>query len=227
MSFWFRPRQIIVMDVNGGRPARNFYLRTVTLVVFLLLLAGIPFALGAYYAPLHSIQEIIPENLKLKRENKEVLRNLADAKTLNGLKDEQLESLKEQIAAQERESLELTKQLQMFKSILDERKGKGIQIVTNKANWVAGNTIEWQSLFVKGGTYPRYLAGSYKLFANDAEGNKVDLNEEKMSYRFESHAVFSQSFEWEQTWQPVELELVIYNSRHKEVLKQTIQIQGS
>ncbi|MDX8388014.1 MAG: hypothetical protein R8M46_05715 [Ghiorsea sp.] len=226
MSFWFKPRQIIVMDAHGGRPARNFYLRTATLVVFLLLLAGIPFALGAYYAPFHSIQKIIPENLQLKRANKEILRNLADANTLNDLKDEQIEGFKEQINVREREALDLTKQLHMFKSILGQRKGKGIQIVSNKANWVAGTSIEWQSLFVKGGTYPRYLVGSYKLFALDAEGNKIDLNKAKMSYRFESHAVINQVFEWSEAWTPVELELVIYNSRRKEVLKQTIQIQG-
>lgn len=228
LSFWFKPRQIILVDGQGGRPARNFYLRVFTVFVFLVVLTTVPFTMGAWYAPFHSVQEIIPENLKLKRQNSEILRNLADVQTLNDVKDEQLESLKEQSSVQETEISDLTKQLHMFNSILDERKGKGIQIIANQANWLAGHVIEWQSLFVKGGTYPRYLVGNYKLFAADELGNRFDLNKEKMSYRFESHAIFNHKFEWrDASWQPTQIELIVYNSRNKEVLTQMTPIQGN
>lgn len=214
------------MDAQGGRPARNFYLRIVTLAISLVLLVSIPFAFGAWYAPFHSVQEIIPENLKLKRQNKEIQRNLADANTLNELKEEQLDSLKEQLASQEKKALDLTKELNMFKSILDVRKGKGIQLIKNQAEWVAANSLEWQSLFVKGGSYPRYLKGSYNLFALDTEGNRLGLNDKAFTYRFESHTIVKERFEWKEAWRPTQVELVIYNSRRREVLKQTIQIQG-
>jgi len=226
-SFWFKPRQIIVMDAHGGRPARNFYLRTFTLVTFLLLLAAVPFVLGAYYAPFHSIQEIIPENLKLKRMNAEMKRELADANTLNALKDEQINSLQEQLSIQERNTLDLSKQLHMFNSILDERKGKGIQVLKNQASWVSDKVIEWQALFVKGGSYPRYLKGSYEVFALAKDGQRLVLTESKEKYQFESHAFFKQKFDWQEDWQVVQLELIVYNSRNKEVLKQTIQMQGN
>ena len=173
-----------------------------------------------------TLKKVFVHKIK-KRQNSEILRNLADVQTMNDVKDEQLDSLKEQLNTQESEIQDLTKQLHMFNSILDERKGKGIQIIANQANWLAGHVIEWQSLFVKGGTYPRYLIGSYKLFALDDEGNRLDLNKKKMSYRFESHGNFNHKFEWRESWRPTRLELIIYNSRKKEVLKQMTPIQGN
>lgn len=226
MSFWFKPRQVVVMDAHGGRPARNFYVRTISLLLFLVLLMGVPFALGAWFAPFHSVREVIPENLKLKRQNQDLQRKLADAKTLKQLENEQLESLQEQISIQEQGMLGLTKELHMFKSILTERKGKGIQILAHKASWKGGNVFLWQALFVKGGSYPRYLRGTYKIFAFDEQGHRQALFEDAYHYRFESHAVLDKKIEWKEAWKPTKLELIIYNYRKKEVLKQTIPIQG-
>ena len=225
MSFWFKPRQVVVMDAHGGKPARNFYVRSITVLLVLALLMGVPFVLGAWFAPFHSIQEMIPENLKLKRQNLELQRKLADANTLNALKDEQLDGLQEQIGVQEREVLELTKELHMFKSILEERKGKGIQILAHKASW-QGNHLLWQALFVKGGSYPRYLTGTYQIFALDEQEHRQALFDDAERYRFESHAMLDKKIEWHEAWKPTKLELVIYNYRKKEVLKQVIPVQG-
>ncbi len=226
MSFWFKSRQVVVMDAHGGKPARNFYVRSITVLLFLALLMVVPFALGAWFAPFHSIKEMIPENLKLKRQNQELQRKLADANTVNALKDEQLDSLQEQIGVQEREVLGLTKELQMFKSILEERKGKGIQILAHKADWQGDGLLLWQALFVKGGSYPRYLTGTYQIFALDEQGHRQALFDDAERYRFESHAVLDKKIEWKEMWKPTKLELVIYNYRKKEVLKQAIPIQG-
>lgn len=226
MSFWFKPRQVVLMDAYGGKPARNFYVRSITILLLLIFLTGVPFVLGAWYAPFHSIQEMIPENLKLKRQNQDLQRKLADASTLNELKDEQLESLQEQIATQEQEVQGFTKELHMFKSILEERKGKGIQIIAHKVRWQGDKLLLWQALFVKGGSYPRYLTGTYKIFAFDEQGHRQALFTDAERYRFESHAILDKKFEWQETWKPTKLELIIYNYRKKEVLKQTIPIQG-
>ncbi len=214
------------MDAHGGRPARNFYVSLMTVVITVFILLSVPFVIGAWYAPFHSVQEIIPENLMLKRQNEELRRSVADANTLNHVKDEQLDSLKEQIEKQERVNLDLTKELHMLNSILDQRKGKGIQILENKANWLVGNAIEWQVLFVKGGSFPRFLTGTYKVFVIDAAGERFNLSEKKMKYRFESHDLIKQKFEWREEWLPVQLELVVYDSRGKEALKEMITIEG-
>jgi len=226
MSFWLKPRQVIVMDARGGRPARNFYIRLVTIVICLLLLVATPFVLGSWYAPFHSIQKIIPENLKLKRQNLNMARKLADAETLNDLKDEQLLSLQEQMSEQESRILVVTKELHMFKSILDKRKGTGVHLLNHQADWVAGSSVAWQALLVKGGSFPRFLTGSYKLFATDEEGHRVGLKHKKMTYRFESHVLLKQQFVWKEAWMPMQLELIVYNSRKKEVLKKIIHIEG-
>ena len=145
---------------------------------------------------------------------------------MNHVKDEQLEGLKEHIETQARASLDLTKELHMLKSILDQRKGKGIQVLENKANRLVGNAIEWQVLFVKGGSFPRFLSGTYQVYAIDAAGERISLSEKKMKYRFESHALIKQKFEWHEEWLPIQLELVVYNSRGKEALKEMIKIEG-
>ena len=214
------------MDAHGGRPARNFYIRPFTAVLLMALMIVLPFIIGAWYAPFHSVQEIIPENLKLKRQNDELSRNIADLETLGKVKDEQVESLKEQILAQENSVIELTKELHMFRTILGERKAKGIQLLRNGASWVSGNMIDWQALFVKGGSFPRYLTGYYQIFALDVDKKRHSLSDDKIRYRFETHAFMKKSFEWKEEWLPTELELVIFDSRGKEVLKQTMQIEG-
>jgi len=226
MSFWLKPRQIVLLDAHGGKPARNFYVRAITLVIALLLLTGIPFVLGAWYAPFHNMREVIPENLKLKRQNQTLRQNLAEANTLAHLKDEQIEGLKEQIARQEQDIQQLTGELHMFKSILEERKGKGIQVMQHQAHWLGEQQIAWKALFVKGGTYPRYLAGTYQVTALDEQGHRKDLFQTPQKYRFETHRILDTRFEWQEAWKPTKLELAIYNYRKKEVLKQAIPIQG-
>jgi len=225
MAFWLKPRQIVIMDAQSSGPARNFNVRYLTLLIGFVLLTGGAFAFGAWYAPFHQVQQIIPENIKLKRQNMELQHKVADTKTLNDLKDEQLSSLKEQISLQESEIVNVTKQLHMYKSILDERKGTGIHVLESVAQLTPEHNIEWKSLFVKGGSYPRYLKGRYKIFALDEQGNRVDLNDEVMRYRIESHIFMQRSFDWKETWKPSKLELVIYNSRQKEVLRKMIPVQ--
>ncbi|HID36189.1 MAG TPA: hypothetical protein EYP39_02245 [Ghiorsea sp.] len=225
MSFWLKPRQIVVMDSQSSGPAKNFTTRYISLFLLLLIVSGGPFVLGAWYAPFHQVQKIIPENMKLKRQNIQLERQVADAQTLNDLKDEQLSSLKEQISLQEAEIVNINNQLHMYKSILDQRKGTGIHVLESKASF-ANTSVSWNALFVKGGSYPRYLVGRYKLFALDEQGNKIDLNKEIMRYRIESHMFLQKTFEWTRSWQPTKLELVVYNARLKEVLRKIIPIQG-
>ncbi len=225
MAFWLKPRQVVIMDAQSSGPARNFNVRYLTLLIGFILLTAGSFAFGAWYAPFHQMQQIIPENIKLKRQNMELQHKVADAKTLNDLKDEQLSSLKEQISLQESEIVNVTKQLHMYKSILDERKGKGIHVLESTAQLTPEHKIEWKSLFVKGGTYPRFLKGKYKIFVLDEQGNRVDLNHEVMRYSIESHMFMQRTFDWKETWKPIKLELVIYNSRQKEVLRKMIPMR--
>ncbi len=226
-SFWLKPRQIVMMDAESARPARNLKVRFITLMCVFLMLIGAPFLLGSWYAPFHSTQEIIPENMKLKRQNIEMNRKVADSITVNNLKDEQLNSLKEQLSLQENEIVNVNKQLLMYKSILDERKGTGIHVLESTAVWDAEKTVEWKSLFVKGGSYPRFLLGHYAIFALDDEGRRVTLGESKMKYRIESHIFLQRKFDWHETWLPKRLELIVYDSRSKEVLRKIVPIQGN
>ncbi len=225
MSFWLKPRQIVIMDGQSSGPARNFNTRYITVFLLFLLLVASAFVAGAWYAPFHNFQQIIPENIKLKRQNIEMQRELADMNTVNALKDEQLNSLKEQLELQETEIVNVSKQLHMYKSILDERKGTGVHVLEGKAE-LSNQEIIWSSLFVKGGSYPRYLKGTYEVFALDGDGNRVALTKEKVRYKIESHIFVQQSYAWAEVWLPSKLELVIYNARRKEVLRKIIPVQG-
>ena len=225
MSFWLKPRQIVVMDAQSSGPARNFNARYLTLLFAFLAVTFGSFVIGAWYAPFHDVKKVIPENIQLKRQVTEIQYKLADAITLNDLKDEQLSSLKGQLSLQETEIVNVNKQLHMYKSILDERKGTGIHVLESKAEF-SNQKVVWSSLFVKGGSYPRYLKGKYEIFALDSDGNRVALTKEKLRYKIESHIFIQQSFGWGEAWQPSKLELVIYNSRRKEVLRKIIPIQG-
>ncbi len=225
-NFWLQPRQIIIMDALSGRPAKNLYLRPLSITLLVVLLALVPFLIGSWYAPLHNMQLVIPENLQLKRQNSDISRKLADSNTLNDLKDLQLESLQELINEQEDNIRNLSKELRMFKSILDARKGVGVHVLQSSAHWTSNQQIDWQAVLVKGGSLPRFLLGSYKLFALDNAGKRKKLNAKKMGYRFETHTFLQRQLQWHEDWLPTHLEFVIYNSKHKEISKQTLIIQG-
>ncbi len=213
------------MDAQSSGPARNFSVRYVTLAFIFIFLAIMFFMLGAWYTPFHQVQHMIPENMQLKRQNDALRRQVADATTLNDLKDKQLASLKEQLSLQEAELIHVNKQLHMYKSILDKRKGKGIYVLEHSAV-MANHSITWKALWVKGGSYPRYLRGSYDLFAMDSAGNKIQLNQDTMRYKIETHMLIQQTYDWDKPWVPTQLELVIYSARLKEVLRKVVAIQG-
>lgn len=215
-----------MMDAHSGRPAKNFYVRFITIAVVLLILILVPLGFGAWYAPIHHGQEIIPQNLQLKRDNEDLLRKLADVSTLNNVKDEQLESMRDQLSAQESKISDLNSQLRTFKSILDERKGKGIQVLNTLAVWAGDKKIDWRSLFVKGGSFPRYLQGTYQLIALGKAGESLNLSATNLPYKFESHVFLQHKFDWTEVWSPVELELVIFDYRGKEVLHKTVKVEG-
>jgi len=225
-NFWLKPRQVVVLDAQSGRPARNFHVRPLSVLLTGLILLLIPFMIGSTYAPFHRVQDIIPQNLMLKRQNDELIRKIADTNTLSDLKKEQLESLEEDLLHQEDIIRDMSKQLHMFKSILESRKGTGVHLLQSQAGWTKDKYIDWQSVLVKGGSIPRFLVGKYRLFAIDNEGNRLDLNGKKMSYRFETHVFLHRKFEWHETWTPTNLELTVYNSRRKQVLQKNIPIIG-
>ncbi|MDQ6989050.1 MAG: hypothetical protein Q9M19_04145 [Mariprofundaceae bacterium] len=225
-NFWLQPRQIIIMDALSGRPAKNLFLRPISITLLAVLLALVPFLVGAWYAPLHNMQQVIPENLQLKRQNSDVSRKLADSNTLNALKEQKIESLEELIGNQEYSIRDLSAELHMFKSILEARKGTGVQVLQSSAVRTSDDHIAWQAVLVKGGSLPRFLLGSYKLFALDKQGNRLDLSPKKVLYRFETHVFLQRKFQWSETWQPTHIEFIIYNSARKKVNTQTLIIQG-
>ncbi|MDQ7004004.1 MAG: hypothetical protein Q9N67_03385 [Ghiorsea sp.] len=225
MSFWLKVRQIVIMDAQSSGPAKDFRTRYITLLLLFLSVVAGSFAVGVWYEPVQKVQSMVPENMHLKRQSIDLQHQIADVQTLNSLKDAQLNSLKEQITLQETEIVNINNQLHMYKSILDQRKKKGLHMLESKASWVS-QRISWSALFVKGGNYPRYLVGRYKLFALDDHGNKIDLNQEVMRYRIESHSFLQNTFAWEESWQPSQLEVIVYNSRLKEVFRKVITIQG-
>jgi len=225
MSFWLKPRQIVIMDAQSSGPARNFSARYLTLLVLFLVVTVGSFVFGSWYAPFQDMQSVIPENMQLKRQNVDLQHQVADVQTLNDLKDEQLSSLKEQISLQETEIVNINNQLHMYKSILDQRKGTGVHVLESSATWNKKN-IHWKALFVKGGSYPRYLKGKYEILVSDGGDKRVALTREKLRYKIESHIFMQQKFDWKESWQPVKLELVVYNSRSKEVLRKIIPIEG-
>ncbi|MDX8383415.1 MAG: hypothetical protein R8M45_04995 [Ghiorsea sp.] len=227
-EFWSKPRQVVVLDAQSSRPARTFYVRPLSILLLALSLMLVPFVMGSWYAPFHSLQEIIPQNLQLKRQNNELVRKLADANTLNDLKDDELDSLDNEINGQEDNIRDLSTQLLMFKSILDARKGTGVQLLQSQARWTSEHSqIDWQAVLVKGGSLPRFVTGHYKLFAVANNGQRLELKVKKnMKYRFETHAFLQHTFEWHEAWQPSTFEFIVYKGSRKVVLKENILISG-
>lgn len=229
-QIFIQPRQVILLDTQSGKPARNLRLRPISFILIFLLIAGSFAFLGTKLNRSDDNHSLLPQHLQLQRQHEQLLERLAEANANNELKDQQLGTLQQEMARQQQRASEPSRRLRMLESILEARKATGIQLLEANASWIENSAIRYNFTLVKGGNYPRWVSGSIALFAQSPEGEKVTLQLNKqltrLPFRIETHTFLRGLAEWDYDWFPEKLQATVFNYKGKELLQMELLIEG-
>lgn len=224
-----KPKQVLIIDGQSKKPARNMQVRPLTLMITVTLVLGAAFLLGVYVTPPQNVRSIIPQHVQLQRQYDDVRDRLAEAEALNNMKDQQIDAFEAQIKEHSVESESLRQRLRMLESILKARKGNGVQLLQGSA-LLANGQITYHLVLVKGGNYPRYASGYCNFIVQTPEGENrtIQVSEEtdRLPYRMESHNFLDGSLPWSESWQPDILEVVLFDYKGREISRSKILIEG-
>ena len=227
---FIEPRQVMMLDAQSGKPARNFRLRPISFIIAFLLTVAACTILGIQLNQADGNRSLLPQHLQLQRQHEQLLEQLAEANANNELKDQQLETLQQGVSTQLEQVSELSQRLHMLESILEARKATGVQLLETTASWLGDDSIRYNFTLVKGGSYPRRISGSIELTAQSPEGEKVTLQLDKqltkLPFRIETHTFLRGQAKWDYDWFPEKLQVTVFNHRGKELLEMELLIDG-
>lgn len=221
----------MLLDSHGGKQTRNLKIRPISIILLFLGTFLVAFFLGLRLMPANNVQSLVPQHIQLQRQYDQLHSQLAEANALNDLKEQQLESMKQELLAQQNTENELNHRLRMFESILEARKGNGLQLLHADAKWADNENIQYNLTLVKGGNYPRYISGHIQMTAQSPEAETVDIELEnqktELPFRIETHTFLRGSAKWEHEWRPNKITVTFFNHRGKELLQTEISLEGA
>lgn len=230
INAFIQPRQIMLLDSQSGKPARNIKVSFMSVVLIFLGIIALTFFIGTRLNTTNRTQSLIPQHTQLQRQYDLLRGNLAESNALNELKERQIESLKQELLTQQDHNSELSNRLRMFESILEARKATGVKLLNAEAKWVGKNSIHYNLTLVKGGSYPRHVSGSVSLTALSPEGETIEISlgkqKSRLPFRIETHTFMRGSAEWEYDWHPDKLLAVVFDRRGRELLQMEIVVEG-
>ncbi|HKI60383.1 MAG TPA: hypothetical protein VKA23_05055 [Mariprofundaceae bacterium] len=228
---FIEPRQVMLLDSHGGKQTRNIKIRPISIILIFLATFLVAFILGQRLSLGNNIQSLVPQHIQLQRHYDQLRSELAEANALNDLKEQQLGSMKQELLVQQSNNGELTERLRMLESILEARKGNGLQLLSADAKWVDKENIQYNLTLVKGGNYPRYISGNIQMSAQSPESETVEIELEnqksKLPFRIETHTFLRGLAKWEQDWRPDKILVTVFNHRGKELLQTDILLEGA
>ncbi len=230
-NLFIKPRQIIILDGQSRKAARNLNLRPLSVILSLLGMLLLAFFSGTQFTSDSHVRNLVPQHLQLQRQYDRLHKRIAEADALNELKEQQIESLQHELLAQQRDITELSERLRMFESILEARKSTGIQLLNAEVRWSGKDTLHYRLTLVKGGNYPRYLSGSLALTARSPENEEIMLplgkQPPRLPFRMETHTFLNGLATWEYDWYPDKLLAIVFDRKGKELLQKEISVEGA
>lgn len=228
---FLRPRQLILLDSHGGNPSRSFNVRLITLFITAAALLLVSFIGGFLINPGDKANSLVLQHLQLQRQYDQMQADLAEANAVNELQGQQLESLKDELLKEQGENNDLNQRVQMYESILEARKSAGLHLLNSEVKWVSEHELQYDFTLVKGGSYPRWEAGSIVISAQNPDGETVELllnkDSSRLPFRVETHTFLHGHAEWKLDWRPEKLNLVAYDNSGKELLQSEILVDGA
>jgi len=222
---------MILLDSHGGNPSRSFNVRLITLLAIAIMLLLASFIAGLLVNPGDKASSLVLQHLQLQRQYDQMHADLAEANAVNELQGQQLESLKAELLKEQGENNELNQRVRRFESILEARKSAGLHLLNSEVKWISEHELQYDFTLVKGGSYPRWEAGSIVISAQNPDGETVELilhkDSSRLPFRVETHTFLHGHAEWKPDWRPEKLNLVAYDNRGKELLQSEITVDGA
>ncbi|MDQ6978958.1 MAG: hypothetical protein Q9M09_02135 [Mariprofundaceae bacterium] len=234
-AFFLQSRQVMVLDHKAHSATKNrvFYpmLFWPSMILLTLVFAATLFIAGNYYKPFWKEQSIRPQYVQLQRLYRDMRAHTNDTMTQLGIRDEQINMLKQEIKTQQEHYRGLQERLHLYDSLLAARRGDSLQLLQFKATPAGDAAFDVELALVRGGTTPRWVSGSVKLFALDHKGKKVPLllsnSKYKLPYRIESHTFVHETARWLQSAPPGNMLYAhVYDNKGKLLLKKSFALNG-
>ncbi len=203
------PRQLWLVDPEGARPTRKWVVRKGRWALLALAGVGVVFALGLWLGHRLSDANALAYRLaRSAREMRALERELARWQAKAELAGKKAQALERELARMQGEMSGLRDRLAMYARILEARKGKGVQIVGLAAEPLGG-TWRWRAILVKGGNYPRWVAGRLEVDAGDGRGHWLAMTpEDGLRYQMEGHTVLAGEWTPPAGFRPVALRAI-------------------
>lgn len=227
---FIRPRQLILLDTHGSKPSRSINIRLITLIGVLVtllvatMIAGMMISTGEHTG-------IVPRHLQLQREYEQLQADLAESLALYELQSKEMDVVKSEMLKVQASKDELQQRVKRYESILEARKAAGVQLINSDVSWSADGSLQYDFTLVKGGSYPRFVAGSLVITVQSPEGESIELplgkESSRLPFRVETHTFLRGYAEWNQEWRPEKLNVSAFDQRGKELFQTEISVDGA
>jgi len=229
----FKPKQIMVIDADSRKPARNWSIRPITLGLLPLALIIIGALAGSYYLPKQSTSKMLPQHIQLQNKFEHLHDQLATSEANNEVKQAQILSLKDIIKEQQSTIDKNNRRLHVFESILEARKSQGTKLLKASIKYINPQAFAFSITLVKGGNYPRRLRGSIRFITHDKQGKDVRLlfqnAQSTLPFRIETHIFLQGQLYWpENTAKPEHMGniiAIVSDSKGKELTKEICTLE--
>jgi len=224
----FKPKQIMLIDAESRKAARNWSIRPIILVLIPLILILIAGLAGSYYLPNKSVTDLLPQYMQLQRKLEHLHDQLATSQANNEVKQAQILGLQDIIKQQQNTIDKANKRLHIFESILEARKNQGTKLLKASIKASNADSFIFSITLVKGGNYPRRLRGSIRFVTQDKQGKNIQLlfkgMQSTLPFRIETHIFLQGQLHWpENTDIPEHVNSIIAivsNSKGKELTQE-------
>lgn len=240
MSMWrrlqqqlFKSYQVSVMEPEGRNNVRHIRVNLATVLAVVLLLSLGPVALAWYFGPPQS-SSLATRYYQMKQQSHDLSNQLATREGELALANEQIDGLKNELSSSQQRGEDVRQSLNIYESILEARKSSGVRILRASAHMDDRNPATGESelsysfVLVKGGNYPRSVAGSVRVMAIGKDKQQLLLKLGKktdgLRYHMDTHVFLDGNVTWSQDWQPVKLHITRLNSQGIERDQMDIEI---
>jgi len=196
----FKAKQIMVVDANSRKAARNWSIRPITLWITPLIFIAIGAAFGSYNLSKDPTVKVFPQDIQSQKQIETLRNELSNSEANNDVKQAQILSLEEAIKEQQEAISKSNKRLHVFESILAARKNKGVKILKASVKHITPKKLAFSITLVKGGNYPRHISGHIKFLTQDKHGKTIRLHFENkqttLPFRMETHIFLQGQLYW-------------------------------
>ena len=196
----FKPKQVMIVDADSRKAARNWSIRPITLLFIPLLLLIIGATTSSYYLPKQPASKTQPQLIQLQSKFEHLHDQLASSEANNEVKQAQILSLEDIIKQQQDTIDKANRRLHIFESILEARKSQGTKLLRAAIKHIDSDSFSFNITLVKGGNYPRRLRGSIHFITQDKQGKDIHLRfkgtQSTLPFRIETHIFLQGQLHW-------------------------------